>query len=220
MFYIDLTWVSATFILLIIKYLSIYHSSIIHSLNEETAMIIIRIFLLLLPPIIVPIEYSYFTNLKDTAPFQMYMGLEPANDSKVEVTSVIVYFTTILSGIVLQTRIELDHLTHQEDGCLSTIKNFLSANQGTVNPNQSLELPYKLSAVRMIFAACMSLVLYLLANVVFGVNDIKNIILAYSVIFLTVCPSTFVLCHQALRTLAINKVKSLCCDDNIFTVTV
>ncbi len=200
--YNDLTWVSATCIVLVVKYLSIYHSSYIHSLNEESAIKILRSFLLIMPPVLVSIEYSYLTGIKDTQVFHIYMGSKSASDHKMEVLSLAVYFITLITGLVLQTRIELDHLSYHEATCLSKFKNFFSTS------NHNIDGEYKLSATRIIFAMGTLFIVFISYIILVGIENGKTIAIIYHVMFLTVSPTTFVLCHGTLRTIVTNQLQS------------
>ena len=215
-----MTWISATAIVLMTKYLSIYHSSYIHSLNEESVLKALRSFLLILPPVLVLIEYSYITRIKDTQMFHMYMGSKSASSYKLEVLSLAVHFITLITGVVLQTRIELDHLSYHEATCLSKLKNFFSPSSHNIEEDLSQhQLSYKLSATRIIFVVGTFFIVFIFYSVLVGSLDGKTIGIIYHVIFLTVCPTTFVLCHQTLRKLAFNKLRlGLMCPNTLISL--
>ncbi len=106
------------------KYLTIYHGHVVDSLNEELAVKRLRWILAIGPALMTAIEFAYFSDIHQLAEFQVFRHLEKRLDATMEVTKIVVHVVVLITGIILQFRIELDHLTHHDGGCLSSIKSY------------------------------------------------------------------------------------------------
>ncbi len=168
--------------------------------------------MVLLPAILVVIELVYFSNVKDLAAFHVFSGLKKNEASKVNVTFVSVHLLVLLTGIILQWRIERDHVAHQDgDGCIAMFKNIFLQLGNDINSG------YKIIVLRVVLVIGCGLALLSIYGAFFAndSNDHRNNVLLYHVLLFSVFPSWFVYNHKNLRALA---KKQLLPSDNPMVV--
>ncbi len=114
-----------------------------------------------------------------------------------------VFSLPIVTGILLQVRIELDSIVHNEQGCLSSIRRFFCSN-GNQPASGS---PYHLNILRLVLGLGLGIGLLTALAALGKPGDFKNVFVANFVIAYGICPAVFVYNHDELRALAWNKLK-------------
>ena len=208
---------TSLWLVLVTKYLSIYHSHWINNIDEEKVVTRFKWTLATLPEVLVTIEFLVLSNMKDLDTFEIFRGLQPTSESGVEVMPLLAYPFLLITGLVLQTRLELDHISHEEDGCLASIlKVFDFKKQAHENPKS----PYKINALRLLFGLCLGFIFLAMYTMLKRVQQLKNTFVVYHVIFLSIGPSIFVYFHDGLKNIATTRIKSCFAHQDLFMLKI
>ncbi len=165
--------------------------------------------LLTVPVTLIGIEFAYFSSIHNLATYQVFPKLEMPTGSKPEVVTLVTFSLVLLTGIILQAKIEIDNIAYQDEGCLTCLKTCLIVNDNRGDNGQQ-QSPYKLGALRTFLFLGLVFVLYsIIAGRIGGVENIRNINLIQHFIGVALCPSSFVLKHESMKKLAWNLLKSL-----------
>ena len=191
------------------KYLSIYHGTFLHDLNEKQTLRYVKHFLGIAPLVLTIAEYIWLTDVETT---QQYLVLRSATGSELSKYGIhygyIVIgeiFATSASTVYLQFCIEVDHYRKQEHGgWMSRIVNRWIRNQSQdIDESSSV---YKLSVTRV--TAFIGIVLCGIIS--FSLSresvDFSVLLLVFLVVLTNVCPAIFIACHPGMKVQGIRLV--------------
>ncbi len=208
--------------LLGIKYMSVYHSHRIFSLDDTSAICFLKIFLVSSSVLLTLLEFTYLTNVQETAIFHILIGDDNLVGHKLEKMKVILTLSLILSVIVLQMRLEYGNYKHGESSSWilkSLFKLCSNANDPGGNHDDSEAgqhgLEYKIGVLRLAALAVIAIVGPLMYHSFVQSLDMFKVIAIGYVETNVLVPSLFIYNHEGLREHFIVKVLQLwCCTFN------
>ena len=113
----------------VVKYLSVYHFHLLNNLDEDKLIQKAQRALFLLPIFNGIIEYTFLIDIQRTQAFHMFSSSKDTiinSDASVEPMKVVIVIITFVSMLILQIRLELDHLRFGEDSVLAGFLKFRS----------------------------------------------------------------------------------------------
>ncbi len=210
--------ITVMWFVVVAKYLSIYHGNWINLLNEDKTISVLKRTVIIFPACLTAFEYGALTDMKRLTAFRIFSGskLEHGNDN-VEVLTTYVFLAFLCTCILLQTRLEIDQVTFNENGCLSSLVK-LFANKSCSDDNDNN--PGGQTKFRILFAAGSGFAMFVIYNVAFNLDNVRNSILMYHIILFTLCPCIFVINHDSMKALARNQFRFYFSVDRMITLQV
>ncbi len=222
-----LTFLLAILITLITKYLSVYHSTLISNANDDLITPCLWIVNVVMPYILAILEYNYLTDIrKDETFLVLILGPDKEVEGKSEVTTRGVMLANVVTAIIVQTRIEMDH---HETGYIVKIKHWFQANDIKVAPqrepssvgpdqeeaedqfpdpahnfNETGSGGYKISVLRLLLVLAAILMVIVLAK---GTGMATFIF--FRLFFSVICPMLFILTHDGIRHCLASQLKTV-----------
>ncbi len=191
-FYLSVTFVTLT------KFLSIYHSPLVHDLSEGVYLRFVKSLHLGVPILLASLEFSFWTDVRITETYQMLSKddtLQGAHNGYGLKAMILLAFT---SAVALQIRIEVDYLRDKNESHLSTserIKNWFRATESDE------KLDYSLNVSRLIVCITSALVI-VVALQTFKVLSFRIYMLILYLVMGNVCPIIFISSHPGLKAYA------------------
>ena len=99
---------TAFLVVMVTKYLSIYHSTFVYSLNEEKTVKGLQVATFLLTVTLTLFEFGYVTRMEDTVMYQIMLDVPTTEDAKVEKVKLLVSFMALMVAAIMQARLEFD----------------------------------------------------------------------------------------------------------------
>jgi hypothetical protein len=205
---------------LVIKYMSIYHSTILqYEIDESLLIVRVRIGLYVFASLLV--GFDFITNgVHQLIPYQVLVYGIAQTDGHWGTTFEGLAFLSLLLLILLQFRIEYDNFVFNE--AINSYQRGLHINQSPTNPNsnnlpESPELDeqkVKLNCVRfsvLVGAICFLVIFVLIPETTSEKNLQLIAVLAYILIFHCIMPTMYILSYPNLKSFTIIKVKSYFC---------
>ncbi len=190
-------------LVLLTKYLSIYQSSYIFSLNEQRILRGLKLFILLAAMLLTMIDFGYWTEMKKTAIFQILYDYQNFTSQQVETTKSFLAATIVVSIFALQLRLEYDNYRHGENQscCLHLLFKLLCWKRiaSTGGNNNTTHTEYKVGFLRIVALVMIFFGARMLYHRFDGNADVTgSLTLAYSA-FNVLIPSAFIFYHQGLN---------------------
>ena len=204
---------SALFLALVTKYLSIYHSHIIYSLDEDLTLTVLKAMMAVLPVILATIQYTLLSDIKSSTgymPLVKNLLTNSDHSMETELIKTVGFMVIFAFTITLYGRLE-----YEENQFSRVKKLFAWLRKKRVGPengnvgeqevdNQNNEVEYKISVLRI---ALLLLAIFFVLTVLFRTG--KSLIVIFICIYTlgnVVLPSIFIYNHNALRHHADTKV--------------
>ncbi len=186
------------FLVIMTRYLSIYHSTLLASIPEDDLIKWFKILLITAPMLSSFFEFTYVTDLKELVNYPLFKTCTIQGEVKTERMSIVIIVINLLSASILYVRMELDYRQFDEEsGLMRTIRQCWTLDQeggGSAVHGST----YKLNILRVIF-----FILIFLIGVIFyhfsTPNDVMYSFLIYYIIGFGFCPWLFVLNHENMR---------------------
>ncbi len=205
---------SALFLALITKYLSIYHSCYIYSLDEEQTIATLKWFMVLVPVVSTTIEYTQFTDINDTISYlplviDSWSDNGNTNSPKTEIIKTFGFAVLFALTCILYGRLEFDenHFSQLKSWIMklrmSPQTGIIAAHNGAKEENAEVE--YKISVLRIAFAMLLMFGIVAFART----GNVLAIVIGAYIIANVILPSIFIVNHSSLRQHFTSKVVSL-----------
>ncbi len=219
--YFTLTsWYIMSLLVLATRYLSIYQSSIIASLDEELIILIMSLIVFILPLILGIFEYYYITDIKAAIAYQLLHRDKDHAETSVELIRTSITVLDLILITFLQIRIEYDHIAvNDQQGCLASLCKFTRQKLGFFSclsvtedsaENSNGKIYYNIKAIRGFFALGIITAIVLGYHLTIGNSNTRNNYLLLYVLYTLVCPWIFIWHHPSMKTMAKNKMKHFC----------
>ncbi len=223
-----LTFQTALFFVMLVKYLVIYHGPYIDSFNETTIVCFVKVTTVLLPWMLAVFEYNFWTNMEDSVTFQTkHLGYSKP-ESKLEKGKIACNVWNFVMLLVCQGRIEFDHISHHEsEGCLAFIQKAFANNDIHIEPevgnpenaeeqnNSSLtistngKLGYNVSILRIAVACGFIFIVAIIFHATAGSEYSKYNLVIVGFIFTIGGPYLFISNHGGMRKIATEKIRRI-----------
>ncbi len=218
-----ISFLLAIFIMLVSKYLSVYHSTMMANLDEGKALPLLAILDMILTLTLAAVEYGALSDIEeDTTYMKIYSGHIP-EESASKTTFLIVILVDLITLLFVVIRIEHDY---HEDGYLSKIKNYFRGNKVEPEPFQNpalrresrlsaalnLKVPssildmsgYTINVIRLLFVIAVIFVV-----VLFTSNSSRYRFMAIRTFFSLVCPGIFIWNHEGIRNTLKHRIQDM-----------
>jgi hypothetical protein len=202
---------------LVIKYLSIYHSTILqYDIDESRLIIRVRIGLLVFATLLVGSDFTA-NGVHQLLPYQVLKYGIGQTDGHWGTTLQVVAFFSLLLMIWLQSRIEYDNFVFNE--AINSYQQGLhidppppNLNNNQDQPDQPNQHKVKLNCVRfgvLVGTICFLVIFVLIPFTTFETNLQMIAVLAYILIFHCIMPLMYILSYPNVKAFTIIKVKSI-----------
>jgi hypothetical protein len=201
---------------LVLRYVSIYHSTLLSEHFDEGNVInYLRISLLSLSIFLETSEVMLSSNMENSIFVQVLMYGDTTAHYKIGKVTGFIMIVSLVSMIGLQARIEYDNIAigTNRPGFFVSIKNMFHVNQ--VNPNPEQPVPYKLSALRIGVLISALFVIFLFILMPLSTSIIKMVVLIGMAYFALVgLPVLFIWSNANIKVHAVKKIKSVFCKSD------
>ncbi len=206
---------SALCLALITKYMSIYHSNFIYALDEDSALIVVKLVMAIVPLTLTIIQFSLLSDIKQSISYMplvenlMSSSQIPPETESIKVAGFIVFFalTFFLYG---RLEYEENHFRRIKKLFACLKKNRVgpqnACGQNEANNQNSEEVEYKLSVLRI---GLLLMSIFGILTLLIHAGNITVILLSAYTIANVVFPTIFISNHSALRQHALTKMLSI-----------
>ncbi len=207
------------FVLLIVKYLSIYQGPILADIDEEHLVQRLRPSLCIAPIFLVWIEFSYLSKFEEMTLFQLNFYGYPKPNSKMEKITFCFVLLNLAIMFLLHIRLEMDtaRIQDTEGGFLSKIiRGKINGKDDFIKKSLS---GYSIkSARKVVFACLLLLTIVIMRTIGDRGGHIKWIQLIGLGIVEVALPLLLIFKHQGLRSCALNFFRKLFCYERYYSL--
>ncbi len=189
------------------KYLSIYHSTLLHSFDDAEVISVFQVILVGLSLSLTLIEFGYLTQIRDTVIYQVLQYGTARTDALAEKSKVGLVLTFLTTLFILQSRLEADNIRHGEGGILPRcLRNNFNFDDAAPEVDED---DYQMNVIRgvvFLLTLIMSLVLF---HIIVGVGSVE---VKMAVAYLTgsiATPSIASYSHQGLKNHCYQKLNDV-----------
>ncbi len=214
MIYLGQIFALMVFFMVASKYLSIYHSERLATINDEKLIRLMKIVMIVVPADLTAIELLYLSDYEDMSGFQWRYYGHASPDSKSSKISNINLMIITAAAATLQIRTELDALKAQdaETGCAVKcwlwIKSFKNEQEEEVNVNAN-DPGYSIQSIRVLILVCLLMAAVFVYGQVGGGDTIKWNMIIFTSLFFDGIPLILILRHDGKKNLALRVLKCL-----------
>ncbi len=200
----------ALLFVLILKYLSIYHSTFTYSLNEDKTVkgLVVMIFVLALTS--TSFEYACVTSMEYAVMYQIMLSSTNSHAAKVEKVKIVTFILIFIVSGILQARLGLDK---KKNLLLKWCYKSATNNQEEQNAteNVSSQNDYKPKILRWALIAFSSIYILAIYQTYVGSGSVTaNLAFAFCVAYIFL-PIIFIYNHPNIRNFCISKlIPSIC----------
>ncbi len=209
--FITVTFILSAFVVLFVRYLSIYYGSFIASLEEEQIVSKAYWIIGLASMLLTFMEYVVFS------PMELMFSYNVLQDSldnwkiRIEATALLAMIPLVAIMVVSQYRVEKDAFAHDdlESGFLIKLKHWILVRD---QPEDNPEDPsYSVNATRVVFI--LGMIFFAVAFVMPFLRSVDmKIMLLFGCFFSQILlPLTFIWTHQNLKKHMLQKIRALFC---------
>ena len=191
------------------KFLSIYFQTFIADLDENQSIFRVKSCVFGLPWLLVIVEYSLLTSVRDLMSYQVFRFGEPEKDAEVARCIQFLMMISLVSAITLQIKLEHNYMEHGENkGLVSVLKEFFLSKQEEENQNNcdcsiassySFNPPcYKINATRLVLVLG-SFLAILIVVTMFQTLIFRYTVLVFHFVLLFLFPLIFILCQPEIK---------------------
>ena len=189
----------STLLILLTKYLSIYHSTLLHSCDEKLALSVIKLILIGLPMSLTLIEFTYLSNIEAISMYQILVSGSALKQSKVEKTKIGLFIVFLAVMLLLQCRLEADNIRHGESSSGFLLHCFPSnQNMDGGGPDMHQD-GYRIMVIRLVAVLFTFILGLALFQFFVGVDGVAELLTAVFVIGNLTIPTIAIVNHEGLR---------------------
>ncbi len=161
--------------------------------------------LVLVPSLLIMLEFNYLSDIDDLSIYQFFRWRFVKLNGKSEIIPSIGNLINFILAVVLQIRMELDNLTHNESyGCLHAIKQLLPSQTDTDDNGSNVE---QLKVVRRVFLVCILFAVVIIYHRTIGRENLQNTFAAFGFLIHSSIPAMYVYNHNAMRGIATSLIQ-------------
>ena len=195
------------FVVVVIKYLSIFHGTFLALFDEEKLLRKVKIALVISPLLFDALEYSCLSNMEYMVTYQhKYLGYKDLGAQEEKSTKPIFYVTVMLA-LVMYFRIEKDV---PEGGIFARMLKKLTALKSCCNgenQEEHITIGYNIRVIRLLTISLLAGTFLSVYNLIYGLSEIVTM-LSYITISNIIIPLIFVCKHDDMTKIAVKLLKS------------
>ncbi len=212
---IAMVFLYATYTVLLVRYLSIYHGVIVASLDENIVIPLLYASILVVSSLTPIIEYGFLSDVEDMVIYKLLQDDLSAWNTRMEKSALLSVSIVLIMMSVSQGRIEYDSLKHNHHtGFLLRLKQWIQKINQQVNPepetnddeSNDLKALYSVSMTRLAFFLGAAIGIAGLAMALFGFANLKVLLVIGTFIAQVILPLLFIVLHKNCRNNLLHKL--------------
>ena len=216
-YYVMILWYLSLLTIVITKYCSIYHGTLLANVNKESTLKNLKIFFAVAPGVVTFLEYTFFTNYYELSYFQVKTMGYSEPDGKTEFFSKIIILLTFLAFMLLHVRIEISacYARDVNAGFIAKITHdiTLAKEETGSSPRRYLKsfkaLGYDMKVARIFTVCIVAVAVIVLYQITIGASNFKwNLFIGINIINVVI-PYLIIYNHDGMKRLAVKSCKSL-----------
>ena len=201
-------------LLLVTKYLSIYHSALMNSIDEDPTSTKVAWGIILVPGILTTLEYGVVMDIEQSSVYQTIHYGHINDNFRPEPVEMTMIILNVILMILVQARVEYDRFMLGESGkSIYRCTRFLNANPkiGIKNDNEIIgndnehtdKLSFKVGFIRILVLLGILVLIVVLFNA-FNMDEVdpKYSYVGVNIILFAIIPWSFVLKHSRIKSVA------------------